>query len=41
MEAQTRTIDTGQTFPVVFGENALDPKTVSGKANELVEKFYG
>ena len=41
MGAQTRTIDTGQTFPVVFGENALDPKTVNGKANELVEKFYG
>ena len=41
MEAQTRTIDTGQTFPVVFGENALEPKTVKGKADELVDKFYG
>ena len=41
MEAETRTLDTGQTFPVVFGENALDPKTVKGKADELVDKFYG
>ena len=41
MEAQTQTLDTGQTFPIVFGKNALDPKTVNAKANELVEKFYG
>ena len=41
MEAQTRTLDTGQTFPIVFGKNALNPKTVNEKANELVEKFYG
>ena len=41
MEAETRTLDTGQTFPVVFGENALEPNTVKGKADELVDKFYG
>ena len=41
MEAETRTLDTGQTFPVVFGENAFEPKTVKGKADELVDKFYG
>ena len=41
MDAETRTLDTGQTFPVVFGEVALDPTTVQGKAAELVERFYG
>jgi len=41
MEAETRTLDTGQTFPVVFGENALEPKTVKGKADELMDNFYG
>lgn len=41
MEAATRTLDTGQTFPVVFGEGALDPATVGGKAAELVQTFYG
>ncbi len=41
MEAGTRTLDTGMTFPVVFGPGALDPATVSGKRAELVEKFYG
>lgn len=41
MEAGTRTLDTGMTFPVVFGPGALDPATVGGKRAELVEKFYG
>ncbi len=41
MDAETRTLDTGQTFPVVFGEGALDPATVDGKAAELVKTFYG
>ena len=41
MDAETRTLDTGQTFPVVFGEAALDPATVQGKAADLVERFYG
>lgn len=41
MDAATRTLDTGQTFPVLFGAEALDPATVAGKAPELVQKFYG
>ena len=41
MEAGTRTLDTGMTFPVVFGPGALDPATVGGKRAELVGKFYG
>jgi hypothetical protein len=41
MDAETRTLDTGQTFSVVFGENALDPESVDGKPAELVQKFYG
>ncbi|MEE3043552.1 MAG: phytanoyl-CoA dioxygenase family protein [Candidatus Latescibacterota bacterium] len=41
MDGATRTLDTGQTFPVVFGSDALDPETVPGKPAELVEKFYG
>jgi hypothetical protein len=41
MEGKTRTLDTGQTFPVVFGDGALDPATVGGKAAELVQTFYG
>jgi hypothetical protein len=41
MDAKTRTLDTGQVFPVVFGANALDPETVDGKAAELVQVFYG
>ncbi|NKB69351.1 MAG: hypothetical protein GKR89_19950 [Candidatus Latescibacteria bacterium] len=41
MDAATRTLDTVQAFPVVFGPGALDPATVEGKAVELVQKFYG
>ena len=41
MNAKVRTLDTGQTFPVVFGQNALDPQTMGDKAEELVQKFYG
>jgi len=41
MNAETHTLDTGQTFPVVFGAQALDPATVDGKPAELIEKFYG
>ena len=41
MEAGTRTLDRGMTFPVVFGPGALDPATVGGKGAEMVEKFYG
>ena len=41
MDAETRTQDTGQPFPVIFGAQALDPATVQGKPAELVAKFYG
>jgi ectoine hydroxylase-related dioxygenase (phytanoyl-CoA dioxygenase family) len=41
MTADTRARDTGMTFPVVFGQGALDPATVDGKAPELIQKFYG
>lgn len=41
MDAQTRTLDTGMTFPVVFGEGELDPETVPGKELEKIEVFYG
>ena len=41
MDAETRTLDTGQTFPIVFGAQALAPATVQGKPAELVAKFYG
>ena len=41
MEADTRTLDTGMAFPVVFGPGALDPATVGAKEAELVRKFYG
>ena len=41
MDAETRTLDTGQTFQLVFGKTALDPATVDGKPAELIERFYG
>lgn len=41
MDAATRTLDTGQTFPIVFGDGALDPATVGDKPEELVQTFYG
>ena len=41
MSSETRTLDTGQTFPIVFGKNALDPTTIGDKATELIQKFYG
>ena len=41
MDAAVRTLDTGQTFPVIFGRNALNPLTMGDKAEELVQKFYG
>jgi len=41
MDAATRTLDTGQTFPIVFGAGALAPETVAGKQVELVQTFYG
>ena len=41
MDSKTRSRETGQTFPVVFGTQALDPATVDGKPAELVAKFHG
>jgi hypothetical protein len=41
MDAEVRTLDTGQKFPVVFGRDALHPQTMGDKAEELVQKFYG
>ncbi len=41
VDAATRTLDSGMSFPVVFGENALDPETVPGKEADKIEVFYG
>ena len=41
MDAATRTRDTHRTFPVIFGQGALDPASVGDKPAELIEKFYG
>jgi len=41
MDAETRTNDTAQLFPILFGEGALDPATIDGKLPELVQTFYG
>ena len=41
MDSETRTLDTRQTFPVVFGKNAIDPTTIGDKPAELIQKFYG
>jgi hypothetical protein len=41
MDAATRTLDTGMSFPVVFGKEALDPETVAAKEADQIEVFYG
>ena len=41
MDAATRSLKTGRTFPVIFGEGALDPATVTPKAAELMDVFHG
>ena len=41
MDASTRTVDTGQTFPIILGEMAMAPATVNGKSAALVKKLYG
>ena len=41
MDSETRTLDTRQTFPIVFGKNAIDPTTIGDKPTELIQKFYG
>lgn len=41
MDAATRSVLTGDTFPIVFGKDALDPATVAGKETSRVEVFHG
>ena len=41
MDAATRSVLTGDTFPIVFGKDALDPATVAGKEARCVEVFHG
>ena len=41
MDAATRTLDSGMSFPLIFGANALDPETVPGKEADKIEVFYG
>ena len=41
MDATTRSLRTGDTFPVLFGEGALDPATVAGKEAARIQVFHG
>jgi ectoine hydroxylase-related dioxygenase (phytanoyl-CoA dioxygenase family) len=41
MDAKTRSLRTGDTFPVLFGKGALDPATVAGKAADQVQVLHG
>ena len=41
MEVGTRSVITGDTFPIVFGEGALSPDTVTGKSAERIKFFHG
>ena len=41
MNAKTRSLRTGQTFPILFGEGALNPATVAGKPSDQVQVFHG
>ena len=41
MDAATHSLKTGRTFPIVFGEGALDPATVPHKEAELMDVFHG
>ncbi len=41
MDVATRSVVTGDTFPIVFGEEALSPDTVTGKAAERIKFFHG
>lgn len=38
-DVQTRTRDSRMTFPVIFGDVALDPETVPGKELEKIKVF--
>lgn len=41
MDVETRSVITGDTFPIVFGEGALSPDTVTGKSAERIKFFHG
>ncbi len=41
MDVETRSVVTGDTFPIVFGEGALSPNTVTGKSAERIKFFHG
>ena len=41
MAASTRSLQTGDTFPIIFGKDALDPATVAGKEAARVQVFHG
>ena len=41
MAASTRSLQTGDTFPILFGKDALDPATVAGKEAARVQVFHG
>jgi phytanoyl-CoA hydroxylase len=41
MDAATRSVVTGDTFPVLWGQGALDPKAVEGKSAESIAFFHG
>ena len=41
MDAATRSLKTGDIFPILFGKGALDPATVAGKEAERVQVFHG
>ena len=41
MDAATRSVITGDSFPILFGKNAMDPATVPGKSAERIEVFHG
>jgi ectoine hydroxylase-related dioxygenase (phytanoyl-CoA dioxygenase family) len=41
MDAATRSILTGDTFPLLFGKQAMDPATVAAKSAERIEVFHG
>ena len=41
MDVATRSVVTGDTFPIVFGEGALSPDTVTDKSAERIKFFHG
>jgi phytanoyl-CoA hydroxylase len=41
MDASTRSVRTGDAFPILFGKGALKPATVTGKEAARVQVFHG